>query len=441
MKYETLKSIVLFLLVGLSIILTWSFWTYQPKYEPMNQKNVHDISIAVRKDVTELIKPNRILYHADGVHYGSQEKEIIQSILTEISTWDFYDIGIGQTLQPEKVQELQHSDNRIVIDYPDKVPFEIYKGIVQVEDPSPNASFDQIVILSPEVSKDGSSVYFISTENNRVYESHINPDRLEGLFVSTKRNLDQYEVYQALELPDQRELYIPENKKEMTKYKFYTETTDPRKFKNALFRDPDKVERDFFPNGNGEQYTDDRSMMNVDYLTNVLKYVNPRQDSEVHVEQSQSDILKRGIDFVNEHDGWTDDYRYTEMSVYEKKLVFRLFVHNYPVFNENGMTEVKQNWGTEEISEYKRPYFSLAISVSSQTKEELPPGDTVLRHLLLDKNMNPKLLQDLVLGYRLSKDSTTESVVTLEPSWYYLYAGTWMRFDMEELGGNIDGLG
>lgn len=144
---------------------------------------------------------------------------------------------------------------------------------------------------------------------------------------------------------------------------------------------------------------------------------------------------------MNEHGGWTDDYRYAEMSVYEKKLTFRLFVDNYPVFNENGMTVVTQNWGEEEVSEYKRPYFTLTISLPSQTKVELPAGETVLEYLLSDKGFNPKLLQDLVLGYRLSLDTTDDNLVVLEPTWYYLYGGAWLPFDMEEVGRDPDGLG
>lgn len=439
MKYETLKSIVLFLLVGLSIILTWSLWTYQPKYEFLDPSNVHSIMIADPKDTTALIKPNRILYHVDDVHYGSQNKGIIQSTIKEISSWNFYDIGNGQTRKPKQIQELLNANDRIVIDYPSKVPFEVYKGVIQVEDPSPNASFDHIVILSPEVSKDGSSVYFISIEDNRVYESHINPDRLERMFAEMEQNLEQFIEYQEIELPDLRLLYVPKNKVEMTRCKYYSEPINPSKFKNALFRDPSKVRRDDI--ANGEQYTDDRSMMNVDFLTGVLKFVNPRPDSGVHVEQSQAEILKQGIDFVNEHGGWTDDYRYAEMSVYEKKLTFRLFVDNYPVFNENGMTVVTQNWGEEEVSEYKRPYFTLTISLPSQTKVELPAGETVLEYLLSDKGFNPKLLQDLVLGYRLSLDTTDDNLVVLEPTWYYLYGGAWLPFDMEEVGRDPDGLG
>lgn len=439
MRYETLKSIVLFILVAMSVVLTWSLWTYQPKYEFLDSSNVHSIMIAAQKDTTQLIKPSRVLLHKDGLHYGSQSKGMIDSTISELSTWNFYDVGTGKVFKPHQIAEIQNGDDRIVIDYPDKIPFEIYKGIIQVEDPTPNASFDHIVILSPDRSKEVTSVYFISTEDNRVYESHINPDRLEILFTKTEQNLDQMIEYQELTLPDERVIYVPKDHVQMTRYKYYPETIEPKKFKDALFRNPNKVRRDYVPNG--EQYTDDASMMNVDDLTGVLKYVNPGKDNSSHIERSKAEILKQGIDFVNEHGGWTDAYRYDEMSVYEKKLVFRLFVDNYPVFNENGMTELVQKWGDEEISEYKRPYFTLTIPLPSQKKVELPTGDQVLEYLLADKGKNPKLLQDIVLGYRLSTDTTAENVVALEPTWYYLYGSSWLPFNLDEMGRDLDGLG
>ena len=37
MNFERAKSIILIILVGTSIFLTWSIWTYEPEYDPFEQ--------------------------------------------------------------------------------------------------------------------------------------------------------------------------------------------------------------------------------------------------------------------------------------------------------------------------------------------------------------------------------------------------------------------
>lgn len=438
MRYEVGKSIILYILILFSIILTWNLWTYQPKLDAMD-RNIHEILIAEQRDVSELIKPSHVIYHLSGQDYGTNNPEIMNELIEEIGSWVFYDIGTVQISDESKINDLLNSGTRAVIFYPDIVPFNLYKGIIQIEDQFPNDSFDRIVIRQANDSQDGSVVYFISTVEGKAYETHINPERVEALFTKANVNKQYYDKYKAMELPDKRFLYLPENSIEMTRYQFISETIDPDKFKNALFRYPNKVRRD--SSLNGVQYTDDRSLMSLDYLTNVLMYVNPGQDMYNQVEEDQEEVLRRSINFVNEHGGWTDHYRYSSISVYEKKIVFRLYKSGYPVFNEQGMSEIRQSWGAEEIYQYKRPYFSLEIDLSDSKKVALPPGEDAFRYLTSSPEFNPKLLQNMVIGYRLSKDSSNPKVVVLEPSWYYLYAGSWLRLDTADIRGNLNGLG
>ena len=37
------------------------------------------------------------------------------------------------------------------------------------------------------------------------------------------------------------------------------------------------------------------------------------------------------------------------MGKYERMTIFQLFMDGYPVFNEKGMTEIRQDWGANEI--------------------------------------------------------------------------------------------
>lgn len=439
MKYENAKSILLILLVIASVFLTWNLWTYQPKDDFNDTKNMHDVSISDQEEPIDLIKPMRFLYHVDDVHYGTVNDSDIDELIREMSLWTFYDIENPKIFSVSQLQELSHANNRIEINYPDLIPFDSYKGVLHIDTKTlPNDAFDRIVINLTNESQDGaSSVYFINSIERKVYESHVNRDRITTLITKMNHNKTRYETYKEYALSEGRLFFLPEQETEMTEFKFYSDYIDPDKFKYALFSDPSRVRRDIL--ADGEKFTDDKSMMNVNYLTNMILYINPGPDSGAgNINQNSSNILKRSIDFVNEHSGWTDNYRFFTLDELHQRTIFQLFMEGRPVFNEQGMAEIRQTWGSKEIYQYRRPYFSIDMLLPGQREVVLPSGELALKYL--KKNIDIRLLEDLLIGYKLSKDPVNPKVLVFEPSWYYLYGGSWLRLSAEDIKGDFYGL-
>ncbi|MBS4207135.1 two-component system activity regulator YycH [Bacillus sp. FJAT-50079] len=438
MKYENVKSLVLFLLVAASGVLTWSLWTYQPKYDVVNNKYVHEVSVSEQRDATDLIKPIRVLFHIDDLHYGTVIDNEIDSIMEEMSHWNFYDIGDARIVNDQQMAEISHSNNRIELSYPDLLPFELYKGIVHVETENlPKASFDRISINIATNTEDDALIYFLNSKENIVYEGHVNRERIAELL--SKVNYKRFDEYEAYPITSERNVFLPAKETSLYTYQYLPDYIDPEKFKNALFGDPTVVRRDM--KANGEQFTDDRSMMNVDYTTNMIFYINPIQEPGGNQPNLHPDLLKRSIDFVNEHSGWTDNYRYFGFDAYRQRTIFRMFCNSYPVFNEEGMAEIRQHWGANEIYRYQRPYFSLDIDISTDRDPViLPSGESALNQLLNEDEIDVNMIEDLLIGYRLRKDPNKSKVLILEPSWYYLYGGSWIRLRSEDIGGDLNGL-
>ncbi len=89
LKYvETVKSIVLVLLVALSIIFTFSIWTYSPPFETIEQLPPVDISIGDKKKrIDEIIKPYKIVFNFDDELKGTTDSDKIDRIMDEITDW------------------------------------------------------------------------------------------------------------------------------------------------------------------------------------------------------------------------------------------------------------------------------------------------------------------------------------------------------------------
>jgi regulatory protein YycH of two-component signal transduction system YycFG len=113
----------------------------------------------------------------------------------------------------------------------------------------------------------------------------------------------------------------------------------------------------------------------------------------------------------------------------------------YPVFNGNGLAEISEVWGRDEISKYTRPNISLDLPLTTEMKKvTLSSGHDALEFIQNTKNFKPSLLEEIVLGYRMERDTDENRLIVLEPTWFYRYNKSWKQITMEDLGGMQHGL-
>ncbi|WML50385.1 two-component system activity regulator YycH [Neobacillus sp. PS3-34] len=439
MKYEKIKSAILIFLVLFSIILTWNLWTYQPNFETMqNSKYVAEVSLSEQKELKKIVKPDRILFHVKGKHYGSENSSEMDRLLREMSRWEFTDVK-NYTDKAGNIKGFTQRSGTMEIIFPGRVPIEIYRNILTFEQKRlPAFNFDRIIINMENPDKANGTVYFVSSETQQVYSSHVAPSYFNDLNRNFYKNALNYPSYFAYNVTEKRTIFLPEKETQMMAYKYLPVTLNSEKFKEALFSDPSIVRKNIL--NDGEEYTDGSSKMNIDYNNNMLLYVNPTEDNEYM--GNSYELMKRSIDFVNEHGGWTDLYRYVSMDEMNQKVTFRLYSsEGYPVFNERGMSEITEVWGRNEINKYVRPNIALELPIVSETvMVTRASGHDVLSFLQKRKNFKPSLLGDMVLGYKMKRDEDESRLILLEPTWYYRYNKTWGEITMEDLGGLKRGL-
>ncbi|MFL6518316.1 MAG: YycH family regulatory protein, partial [Bacillus sp. (in: firmicutes)] len=286
--------------------------------------------------------------------------------------------------------------------------------------------------------KENGIVYFVSTETQQVYISHISSTHLSDFNRNFYKNAAKYPRYSAFEASEKRTIYLPKAETDMMTYKYLPVTLDSEEFKEALFSNPSFVQKSFVPSG--EEYTNDSSIMTVNFDSNILRYVNPTVE-ESYISNSY-DLLKRSIDFVNSHGGWTDPYRYVDKNEPNHSVTFRLYsIDGYPVFNGNGLAEISEVWGRDEINKYVRPNISLELPLTTEMKKVTrPSGEDALKFLQNKKGFKPGLLEEMILGYRMERDSKENKLISLDPAWFYRYGKTWGEITMEDLGGLSHGL-
>ncbi|MFE4076419.1 YycH family regulatory protein [Peribacillus sp. YIM B13477] len=443
MNFERAKSIILIILVGTSIFLTWSIWTYEPEYDSFEQSSEF---IKIKSDVqivSDVIKPVSILFHGNGQHFQTSNPAEINEMEKEFSQWRFRGLKeVSVNRLQRKFDDFVHEDGSIEIEFSDDIPIALYKTVLNITDTEvPKFSFDRIIIKQKDISGNESAVYFVSYDHGKIYQGMVNSKKLRNFMDSFYRgSYDKYPEYTAETINSKRTLFVPENPVEINKLEYYIDPLDIGNLKNALFSFPKFVRQESV--SVGEEYTDGTRLMTVNKDNYLISYINPAQKSKLF--DSSSDLLQKSIDFINEHAGWeNNNYRFAYMSENEQRVVFRLFVNGYPAFNESGMTEIEQIWGKEEIYSYDRPYFKLdSVLPSVGSAKTLRSGKEVVNQLKSKDNIDFKSVEDISIGYKLDKslDSKLVTLVTLEPTWYYRIGDKWFIVPFDDTGGDRSGL-
>ncbi|MGX1902769.1 YycH family regulatory protein [Thermolongibacillus altinsuensis] len=442
MKYETIKSVLLTFLVLVSIFLTWNLWTYQPKYEFIeNTKYIQNVPVSnVDVDLATIIRPRQILIHKSNNHYGIVQDTDIYKFMREVKRWTLDEFeNVSSTVPKNEFLTFLHGKGKIEIVYSDEIPIEIYRNIFQIEDKGIEAlHFDRIVIPMEIEKEEEPFIYFVSTKTRKIYRATIQEGALEELEKGYYARAGRYMPFLSYDLSETKSLFLPARPIVLNRLQYYMDELNSDKFKEALFNDPSFVKKDVL--AFGEEYTDGSRLMDVDFSKKLLLYVNPAARGTIT--ENDPYLLQKSIDFVNEHGGWTDTYHFDRLEETERKVVFRLFANSYPVFNRYGMSEIIHVWGENDIINYQRPLFTLEIPDRVSLPITLPSGYEVIKQLQTIKNIDHELIEDLVIGYELIRDSERENIVILEPSWYCLYNGTWRKvvFGKDARGGDVIGL-
>ncbi len=441
MRFESVKSFVLTILVLLSILLTWGLWTYQPDYDTIeNTTNiVRDVSISNTKEVSSLIRPTKVLFHFENQHFGTVDETNITTMVRDIRKWEIYDFtNISSTISSYDFLRFTQKPGHVQVLYPDEIPLTLFRPIYKLTDQNlPSVSFDRMIINMNVDDEKSGIVYFVSNANQLIYEAKVGSEYIDDFNRHYYQSSNSYPEYFSYSVTETKSIFLPKNKTPMHSVQYYTDFLDPEIFKEALFADPNIVKKHILTYG--EEYTDGSKLLQVNAGRKYIQFVNPVNNTE-NTSVGSSDLIKSSIDFINDHGGWTDTYHFFSWNKFEQRTVFRLYVKNYPVFNKNGLTEIHQVWNKNEIMRYQRPLLVLEIPIPS-AEIELPSGEVILKAISSQPDFQPHLLEDITLGYELIETPEKISVATLVPIWSYKYEGRWKRIDVpEELGGNEGGL-
>ena len=322
--------------------------------------------LSEKKDIKEIVRIEQIIFNLEGNYYGTLSTEKIDNLMKAVSSWDFssYD---NLSLDEIDIDAKAESHDSMQIIYPGEIPMELFASIYKLDGKTPpNFHFNKILIDFKSADYGDGNVYFISEENQQVYSSHVLATSLKQFSQDYFEEAKQYNQYFSFKTGSGRTIYLPKGQTELVNNQYLFKKLPIADLKDALFSNPSIVEKTFIPSG--EEYTDGRKLLIVDNERHSITFIDLSVD-ESH-ETNTDGLLQKSINFVNNHGGWTDNYRFVGLDKGRKIAHFRIYgPDGYPVFGENNpISKIEIDWAATEVSSYLRNNFSLGLPALNPIK-------------------------------------------------------------------------
>lgn len=417
MKYETVKSFILFVLVGISFLLSFILWSYQPNYESFRDTSyVNEVDIGGNeKTKNELIEPSEIIFRNDEKTTGFMNPIDRQSLYDDIASWELYDYKLMEANGRPDMETF------VELIFPTNVPVSLATNAFTFNDDfePPDWSFERVFITFNDESQ---SLKFtiLSVDGRNQIVATIEKSDTYKLLLSYMENDKLLDEHISFGTPD-NPIYLPKEQMSLESKTLVATSIKPESFIDALFSDPSYVT----PNLQEAYFTDGQRGMRIVHDGRILEYINPIQSNYERL--TPAELIDKSINNINEHKGWTNNYYFENIDNTLNRISYRLYYEGYPVFDRFNLSVIKQEWREQELYQYNRPLVSIGNTLSSK-EVELPAGEHVIQLLTYDKNINLENIKDIQIGYSLNYLDDAHSL-TLKPSWYLLYNGEWTIFN------------
>ena len=436
MSMENFKTIVLINLVVISLFLTFNLWTYVPDSTSMqNAKFVQGNEGTNQTKISDVVRPTSIIVHKDKNHYGSRREADIESIYKPLEVGELHDFREISITKGDFLSYV-HGEGKVELVFPTDIPFDAVKSMFNMKEKSTDKPkhFNRI-LLDPSRSKDQEiKINFVSDGDNfKIYEAKLSGVYLKDIVNAQNQFIVSAKPYFDYQINDMKKLFLPDGTTELNNITYISSNLAVDTFKNALFSDPRYLSP--ITEMSKETFTDGIRSMEIENDRHMLKYKNSSVLTEKTIDNLM--LLQKSFEFVSGHSGSLDSYRLDYMN--KGETVFRLNEDGYPVFNADGLAELRQVWGSEEVMEYERPLLSLNTKGIEQ-KVTLPSGHVVIASLENNPEIKKQVIKDIGIGYKLSLDG---QVVRLQPIWYVkLVEGETGKQQIYEWSeGGLNGLG
>ncbi|WP_414042025.1 YycH family regulatory protein [Macrococcus animalis] len=427
-----LKGVILFVLVMTSIVLTYKIWNFRPNLanvETSITKTNTALSPKNVDNINSVFLPYQIVSYSNDRIYGTTDKDMLLEYIKRISGLKVTDLSGNN--QGISFMSKGLRDNFVIFDYAGDLPIAMYQTDIldNVVKGDTNNSFKRIIIDS--YTKPNLVMYMI-TSDYKMFEIETNGSSksFNKLVKSTRRKMDSYTgiITNEKTTDELTSIYVPEAPTHTQAYSYLADNINVDDINKAVLGDKNSIiERS--DNNQSKTYNSNTGIVKM--INNELYKFNNLSEVD-HDKPNPMNNLINSFNFISEHRGFTDDYRYFGVKQSDRAINYQMFYKGYPVFNEKKLSEIDIIWGDKSVYEYKRGLYTTSVAVPTKQKvKQLPTAEEVRFALASNKHYQFERVSNMMIGYNMTRsdEETIQSTLSFKPAWFIKYNNEWKEYD------------
>ena len=420
-RKETVKSVVLGMLVLMSLTLSYLIITYQPDYEIFTKRSTQKTVESDKNNLLNFLIPDSVVKNYE----GSREEPIVQNSITKVATVDAVK---NKQVQKNLLSIISDSEStearvrnrniedittnnveKIMINYQVTLDSALVKPLFfSKENSNISLEFDTIVLL-----KDRPNMIYLYKKDDKNYLQITLKEEIYGK-VNAKFN-EKRQTYAKYSL-NNKFIYLKESDEDNTIDEYSTEDVNLNKLAKDIFEKKDNLRI-----SNEDEVTDGYGILR--FINNRLLYTNPSNEGGKEVGATVA--INNTMSFLEL--GYADDTNYQLTTALEGITIFQEAHKDSIAFSKDGYADIISEDNSSGIYRLTSPKKLTKTYLSSKEAElySVEKTEYVINYLY-DK-VNLKEISDIVLGYDkiYNKDRNSFSYV---PAWYVKYNDRYVSF-------------
>lgn len=431
---EVIKSVILIIFVLFSVFMTYRVWTFTPELTDLeSDMNAETPAIGpkISKPIDSVIMPLRIINRNGTDLKGTSNVEEIKKITDVMLDKDVKKVDILTSESAVQLDDL--SERYTVLDFPDSVPSEMYLNQVLGLSMSnyPKINFDRILVDTK--STDRAVVYLLSENKQKAIklQTTIKSHEFDKI---NKEAASKFKLYTSI-ITNQNttneinQIYAPETADNINIYRYVSNKISVSDLNDVILGDSVIARNN---DNHVSTYNNNTGIATVNEKKQTYRYTNLSEDENNIKDLSKS--ISNSFKFINEHAGFTDEFRLFGTDPKQGNVNYKMFLNNYPVFDEDNLSSIEASWGRDTITEYNRGLITTGVAVPSKKEsDEIPTAEEVRFNLASNAEIDFNKVTNFAIGYDLSLPvddiDNLQDTIEFTPKWYIKYDGEWKQYE------------
>ncbi|MGV3488717.1 MAG: YycH family regulatory protein [Tuberibacillus sp.] len=417
MKREMIKSIILAALVIISLMQTYSIWTYTGNFEPKKTGKIQNIKpINPESDVqfSDVVRPYQLIHMVNDDKMLGTDAQIVDRVYKEALSMK-WKTNLGEAIPND-------ADSYELV-FPSPLKLATIQTLFDLGENKTTLRQDWLI--------DRISIYQQRTQTTLAFKDVNETVKFTATSpgVIFKKGVDYDKDFKPYERVILREkhVYIPSVRVTYQKFTYPFTLIDIKEFVPILFNNTPGS----YSHG---AYTDGDSLLKQDDNGYVLKFINPATGGDSVL----GDPIYQGFSYIDSHKGWTGNFTYDHFestpSENQDQVDYRLTLsqNSLPVFSSvndfPAESVISITWENGILYKLDRPLINIGNTAYSSDPSEMDYSGKDVLTFLKNDHISLNGLQDLRVGYRMEINPSSR-IINFYPDWFYKTGDQWKSLD------------